>query len=579
MHGRGGCLLKVVGAVAPADHHGVDAVLGRAFDVVRPVADHEYAAGKRLQLRQSVRHDFRFGGSPPVEAGTGDHFEVLVEAEVFEDPARRRFCFRGRHGEANARGLQVGQQRVDSVVKPVHRPAAGCVVGAIGGDGLVGFVSQPQVGECEVHGWPDAEADQVARGNLGADCCEGVTETGHDALGRVGEGAVQIEDDQLGARHARHLAIVADAEAPVVTGDPNLRDLVASTTVLGVVMEQAGRSTLPRALRYHGDLAAEPGMLDFAVNLRHDQTPNWLVRRLSERLNDLAHYPSSDDERAAVRAVALRHGLPESHVLLLAGGAEGFALLPALRPRLVALVGPSFTEPDAVMAATGIDVRHVTLEPPFRLHGATVPDEADLVVVGNPTNPTGVLHSRDAILALRRPGRIIVVDEAFADSVAGEPESLARMGLSDVLVLRSLTKTWSLAGLRIGYLLGDPGVLTRLSSHRPHWPLGTLQLEAIAACCEPDAVAAAEAEAERLAVIRSAMVTALEGLGVDVVAGSAPFVLFAVKDAPLLRKQLHARGIAVRRCDTFVGLGANHLRVAVRPEWPVLVDAIAEVLR
>ena len=266
-------------------------------------------------------------------------------------------------------------------------------------------------------------------------------------------------------------------------------------------------------------------------------------------------------------------------MLCLAGGAEGFALLPALRPRLAALVGPSFTEPDAVMAAAGIDVRHVTLEPPFRLINPAVPDEADLVVVSNPTNPTGVLHSREAILALRRSGRIVVVDEAFADSVPGEPESLARMGLPDVLVLRSLTKTWSLAGLRIGYLLGDPGVLARLSSPRPHWPLGTLQLEAIAACCEPEAVAAAEAEAERLAVTRSAMVTALTGLGLDVVEGTAPFVLFAAPDTQILRKHLHAKGIAVRRCDTFVGLGENHLRVAVRSEWPVLVDAIAEALR
>ena len=365
----------------------------------------------------------------------------------------------------------------------------------------------------------------------------------------------------------------------MATGDPNLRRLVASITVLGVVTEQAGGSTLPLALRYHGDRAAEPGMLDFAVNLRHDHPPDWLVRRLSERLADLAHYPSSDDEGAAVRAVSLRHGLPESHVLLLAGGAEGFALLPTLRPRLAALIGPSFTEPDAVMAAAGVDVRHVTLEPPFHLSDATVPDEADLVVVGNPTNPTGVLHSRDEILALRRPGRIVVVDEAFADSVPGEPESLARMGLPDVLVLRSLTKTWSLAGLRIGYLLGDPGVLARLSSHRPHWPLGTLQLDAIRACCEPSAVAAAEDEARRLAVTRSAMATALKGLGLDVVEGSAPFVLFSSPGGQLIRKHLHTKGIAVRRCDTFVGLGDDYLRVAVRPEWPTLVDEIAEVLR
>ncbi|MGB3011310.1 MAG: hypothetical protein WBB54_08055, partial [Mycobacterium sp.] len=60
---------------------------------------------------------------------------------------------------------------------------------------------------------------------------------------------------------------------------------------------------------------------------------------------------------------------------------------------------------------------------------------------------------------------------------------------------------------------------------------------------------------------------------------SAPFIAFAVPDAVLMRKHLRTRGIAVRRCDTFVGMGTNHLRVAVRAEWPALVSALAEVLR
>ncbi len=199
-------------------------------------------------------------------------------------------------------------------------------------------------------------------------------------------------------------------------------------------------------------------------------------------------------------------------------------------------------------------------------------------MLGNPTNPTGVLHPREAVLALRRPGRLLVVDEAFADAVPGEPESLAGCAPPDVLVLRSLTKTWSLAGLRVGYAIGAPDVLNRLSSPRPHWPLGTLQLEAITACCAPEAVAAARADAEQLALWRSDFCAALRGLGLDVVDGQAPFVLFAAGDAVLTRKRLRAKGIAVRRCDTFVGLGDDYLRAAVRAEWPVLVEALREVL-
>lgn len=320
-------------------------------------------------------------------------------------------------------------------------------------------------------------------------------------------------------------------------------------------------------------------MLDFAVNIRPGGPPAWLVARLAARLADLADYPGEADVRAATAAVARRHGVTEDHVLLLAGGSEGFALLPALRPRRAVLLAPSFTEPEAVLTAAGLDVCHAVLAPPFQLADAAIAEDADLVVVGNPTNPTGVLHPREQVLALRRPGRLLVVDEAFADAVPGEPESLAALGLPDVLVLRSLTKTWALPGLRVGYALGDPAVLRRLSATRPHWPLGTLQLEAISACCAPQALAEARAGARRLLELRGAMVTALAGLGLDVIDGCAPFVCFAVPEAALLRKRLYANGIAVRRCDTFIGLGAGYLRAAVRPEWPLLTAAIEEALR
>jgi len=194
------------------------------------------------------------------------------------------------------------------------------------------------------------------------------------------------------------------------------------------------------AARYHGDQAAVPGMLDFAVNVRASEPPSWLVDRLTARMADLGGYPSAADQRRALDAVAARHGRSVDDVALLAGAAEGFALLANLRPRLAA--------------------------PPFSLDGVRVPDKADLVVVRNPTNPTSVL--------------------------------------------------------------------------------------------------------------REAMVAGLTSIGLDVIDGCAPFVLFSVPDAQLMRKHLDGRGIAVRRCDTFVGFDGDFLRAAVRPHWPVLVDAIAE---
>jgi histidinol-phosphate aminotransferase len=337
------------------------------------------------------------------------------------------------------------------------------------------------------------------------------------------------------------------------------------------------------AARYHGDEAVAPGMLDFAVNVRHSRPPGWLVERLAERLGDLARYPSADDVRAARDAIAELHARDPDEVLVLAGAAEGFALLPNLRPTRAALLAPSFTEPAAVLMAAGVPIHHVVLPAPFTLNDVRarglVPEDADLVVVGNPTNPTSVLHSRDQLLALRRPGRTLVVDEAFADSIPGEEESLARDSLPDVLVLRSLTKTWSLAGLRVGYALGAPDVLARLTAQRPHWPVGTLQLEAVAACCTPAAVAEAAADAVRLTALRAQMAAGLQSVGARVVDGRAPFVLFEIPGADSIRNRLHDNGIAVRRCDTFVGLGADYLRAAVRAEWPVLVEAIGEATR
>lgn len=318
----------------------------------------------------------------------------------------------------------------------------------------------------------------------------------------------------------------------------------------------------PRAdlLGHHGDVDATPGLLDFAVNVRGSAPPAWLRARLVARLDDLGRYPSAADDRTARTAVATRHGRAPEEVLLLAGAAEGFALLPRLAPRLAAVVHPAFTEPELALREAGVPVVRVVLEAPYVLDPALVPDEADLVVLGNPTNPTSVLHPAATLHALRRPGRLLVVDEAFLDAVVGETGSLAGEALPDVLVLRSLTKTWALAGLRAGYVLGAPDVLARLAHGRPHWPLGTLQLEAVAACSEPAAVAWAQREAGVIAAERTHMEAAL-GLAPG---AAGPFLLLHVPGGDGVREHLRRHGIAVRRGDTFPGLGPDHLRLAVR---------------
>ena len=324
------------------------------------------------------------------------------------------------------------------------------------------------------------------------------------------------------------------------------------------------------ALRHHGDVDAAPGLLDFAVNVQGAAPPSWLVERLVGLMGGLGAYPSADHDRRTREAVAARHGRGADEVLLLAGGAEGFAMLPRLAPAHAAVIHPSFTEPELALREAGVPVTRVILAEPFRLRSAQVPESADLVVVGNPTNPTSVLHGAEDVLALRRPGRLLVVDEAFMDAIPGEESSLAALSAPDILVLRSLTKTWALAGLRCGYALGDPAVLARLARGRAHWPLGTLQLEAIAACSEPAAVAEAAGHAAVIAGRRNEMERRLDALGVRVhVPARAPFLLVRVPAGESVRHGLAAAGVAVRRCDTFPGLTRDHLRVAVRPRAQV----------
>ena len=335
-------------------------------------------------------------------------------------------------------------------------------------------------------------------------------------------------------------------------------------------------------LAHHGDAEVADGLLDYAVNVRLTGPPRWLRDRLAAALDTLGAYP---DGRAAASAVARRYRRPVLEVLLTAGAAEAFVLLArALTPRRAVCVHPSFTEPEAALRAAGLRVERVTLPPPYRLNPALVPDDADLVILGNPTNPTGVLHPPEVVLSLARPGRILLVDEAFADTVPGEPASVAAAsGVPGLVVLRSLTKTWGLAGLRVGYLLAAPEIVRRLAAAQPLWPVSALALTALQACMTPAAVAEAAAAAEALAGHRRHLLAGLRRLPQVAVAAesSTSFLLLQVPDGSAVRKRLRAGGVAVRRGDTFPGLGGDHLRVAVRaPERSdLLVAALAAAVR
>ncbi|MEU6572784.1 Rv2231c family pyridoxal phosphate-dependent protein CobC [Streptomyces sp. NPDC046805] len=325
-------------------------------------------------------------------------------------------------------------------------------------------------------------------------------------------------------------------------------------------------------LRHHGDAEVRDdgsALVDLAVNVRADTPPAWLRDHIAESLTRLAAYP---DGRAARAAVAARHGVAAERVLLTAGAAEAFVLLArALKIRQPVVVHPQFTEPEAALRDAGHTVDRVLLRAAdgFRLDPAAVPEDADLVVIGNPTNPTSVLHPAAAIAELARPGRTLVVDEAFMDAVPGERETLAgRTDIPGLVVLRSLTKTWGLAGLRIGYVLSAPETIAALERAQPLWPVSTPALAAAEACVAPRALAEAAHAAHRVAADRAHLLgglTSFADRGVRAAEpAEGPFLLVRMPDAAAVRRRLRELGFAVRRADTFPGLDAEWLRLAVR---------------
>ncbi len=322
--------------------------------------------------------------------------------------------------------------------------------------------------------------------------------------------------------------------------------------------DDEGRATDP--LRHHGDVEATDGLVDLAVNVHDGPRPAWLDDALRGALDHVGRYP---DAREAEAAVAHRHTRPVEEVLATAGAAEAFTLLARARPwQHPVVVHPQFTEPDVALRQAGHTPRHVLLGHDFALEPDAVPDAADLVVVGNPTNPTGVLHPAWALRALVRPGRVVVVDEAFMDAVPGESASLADARLPGVLVLRSLTKLWSIPGVRAGYVLGDADLVADLRAQQPPWSVSAHATAAIVACTSDDARAEAARRAAQVAQHRAVLTDGLDALGVRHLPSAAPFVLAEVGTG--VHGALRSAGWAVRRADTFPGLDDRWVRLAVR---------------
>ncbi|MGI8627184.1 MAG: aminotransferase class I/II-fold pyridoxal phosphate-dependent enzyme [Geodermatophilaceae bacterium] len=334
------------------------------------------------------------------------------------------------------------------------------------------------------------------------------------------------------------------------------------------------------AFRFHGDQLARPGMLDFAVNIWPTPRPPALQDALDAALAASQPYP---DPGPAIAAIAGRHHRPRQEVLALNGACEAFWLLArTLRPRHAVCIHPCFTEPDAALQASGIGVDHVLRSnSDWGLQPSAVPATADLVMLGNPNNPTGTLDRSEDIAQLARPGRVLVVDESFLELTQRSDQSLAeRRDIPGLVVIRSITKLWGLAGLRAGYCLAPPDLIEEMEGHRQPWSVNTVALAALQYCAgdrtTPPRVAA------EVAAARADLMGQLNIFpGLRSWPAAANFVLLqAVGRGRETVSHLADAGIIVRPAHSFPGLDQDYFRVAVRtPEaHAILADGLRAIL-
>lgn len=411
--------------------------------------------------------------------------------------------------------------------------------------------------------------------------------------GATGFGSASMHASYIHTHWAGHPQLAERFCAAVRAYTPTTTLAGAGTTVALQPATQATSATAapsapsasaPDPLSFHGDAELDAGLVDFAVNIDDSGTPHWLLAALRSSIEEISQYPDASD---AQTALARRHGRSSADVVPTAGGAEAFGLLARCRSwQRPVIVHPQFTEPDLALEAAGYQPEHIVLEHEsgFVFDPATVPDDADLVIIGNPTNPTSVLHPRAAIAQLARPGRLVVVDEAFMDAVPqnrpekalGEPQSWASSPRPGLAVIRSLTKTWAIPGVRAGYVLTDADTAELLRRQQPPWSVSTAAAAAMTACSSDAAIAETHQRARRIAANRDVLMSGLAELGVRIAGQpAAPFVLAQLGATG--HGRLRAAGYAVRRADTFPGLDGSWVRIAVRA--PETTHKLLAVLR
>lgn len=336
-----------------------------------------------------------------------------------------------------------------------------------------------------------------------------------------------------------------------------------------------------------GDIYRNHVTLDFSVNINPSGIPSTVKKAMHEAVDACAAYPDIHGARLR-QAISQMQKVPQEYLLLGNGASELFmAIVHAIKPARTVIPIPSFYgyEYAANACSSTIVYWKTQREDDFHLTGdisQILTPDTDLLLLANPNNPTGCLTDRETMQKLlahcRDKGIYVVLDECFIDFCGREYSAVSDLEQFDNLILvKAFTKIFSIPGVRLGYLLCSNRELCRnISKQLPEWNLSCFAQAAGCACALETKFL--EDTAEYVKKERKFLETGLLSAGFQVFPSKTNFILF-YSEIPLY-DQLLVRGILVRDCQNFRGLGNGFYRIAVktREENKILLKEIERLL-
>ena len=314
-------------------------------------------------------------------------------------------------------------------------------------------------------------------------------------------------------------------------------------------------------------------ILDFSASISPLGPPNSAIAAIYSQIGNLRHYPEPDYSHLRL-ALGRFHQLAPEWILPGNGSAELLTLAGRELAQLSAtkLITPAFSDYYRTLTAYNAKILEFPLslgsgEWGLGINSASSPCASSGLLLNNPHNPTGRLFSREAILPYLEQYALVVVDEAFMDFVPPDAEQSLIGVVQDypnLVVLRSLTKFYSLAGLRLGYAIAHPDRLSQWQSWRDPWPVNTLAAAAAVAAIQDQEFQ--ELTWKWLTPARNQLFQGLASIpGLQPLEGAANFLLVESQQSSLQiqKKLLQHHQILIRDCQSFKELGDRFFRVAV----------------